>query len=449
MGPTSESQHPPDDGDGGGRHPHFSHFSLDKTGKSSISGNAGPKLGAQDRLRRKKRRDAKTRCSFQILAQFNKIKPPLGQIREKRPSVQCVFFDFRSPAGSGLWANAEEVRPCPSRSSARAAIASEPTVSAGAEDESDISALIARLTAEVNQIACEKTKSIQKITNQMKMLALNALIESSRAGAQGAGFAVVAQEVRNVGQQVETIARELEGQLTKRTGNLMNSMGRMTDRSRGERMVDLSLNAIELIDRNLYERTCDVRWWATDSRGGGLRVCAGRRRCRACLRAPGGDPRRLYCLSRSLALRSPWQCPGQRPRRTASRWSARTSPRPNGFARRSSLRSGDDYVAGDVEMPALARQCPGRDLLRQRSRGRQGQRQTDRRAGDPFRLGTAGPRHRAGRARRRRRQGARAAGRFEFPGDRGVRRPGPAHRTRIAFAGRASAAASTRTAPAR
>ena len=50
---------------------------------------------------------------------------------------------------------------------------------AAAEDESDISALIARLTAEVNQIACEKTKSIQQITNQMKMLALNALIEDN------------------------------------------------------------------------------------------------------------------------------------------------------------------------------------------------------------------------------------------------------------------------------
>jgi len=136
---------------------------------------------------------------------------------------------------------------------------------ANTEDDSDISALISRLTAEVNQVACDKTKSIQKITNQMKMLALNALIESSRAGAQGAGFAVVAQEVRNVGQQVETIARELESQLTNRTGNLMNSISRMADRSRGERMVDLSLNAIELIDRNLYERTCNVRWWATDS----------------------------------------------------------------------------------------------------------------------------------------------------------------------------------------
>src|SRR5450756_1631615 len=69
----------------------------------------------------------------------------------------------------------------------------------GSENESDISVLIARLTAEVDQIACEKARSIQQITGQMKMLALNALIESSRAGAHGAGFAVVAQEVRGVG----------------------------------------------------------------------------------------------------------------------------------------------------------------------------------------------------------------------------------------------------------
>jgi len=44
----------------------------------------------------------------------------------------------------------------------------------------------------------------------------------------------------------------------------MSSIERMSEKSRGERIVDLSLNAIELIDRNLYERTCDVRWWATD-----------------------------------------------------------------------------------------------------------------------------------------------------------------------------------------
>src|SRR5689334_24920438 len=120
----------------------------------------------------------------------------------------------------------------------RATSPNQPANSQSAEDDADVSALIERLTAEVNEVACKKTKAIQKITNQMKMLALNALIESSRAGAQGAGFAVVAQEVRNVGQQVEAIARELESQLTNRTGNLINSIARMSVWARGERMVD-------------------------------------------------------------------------------------------------------------------------------------------------------------------------------------------------------------------
>jgi hypothetical protein len=233
-------------------------------------------------------------------------------------------------------------------------IATEAANPAIADDESDISALIARLTAEVNQIACEKTKSIQHITNQMKMLALNALIESSRAGVHGAGFAVVAQEVRSVGQQVEGIARELETQLTKRTGNLMSSIERMTERSRGERMVDLSLNAIELIDRNLYERTCDVRWWATDSAvvdgaaaSGAATVSHVSERLGVILAAytvyldlwlcdldgnvlASGRPDRFDVIGQNVA---------------GTKW----------FREARGLRSGDDYVAGDVEcQPLLA-----------------------------------------------------------------------------------------------
>ncbi|SDS28343.1 methyl-accepting chemotaxis protein [Bradyrhizobium canariense] len=230
--------------------------------------------------------------------------------------------------------------------------ANESANPANTEDASDVSALIARLTAEVNQVACEKTKSIQKITNQMKMLALNALIESSRAGAQGAGFAVVAQEVRNVGQQVEAIARELETQLMKRTGTLMSSIERMTERSRGERMVDLSLNAIELIDRNLYERTCDVRWWATDS---AVVNCAA---------APGAatvshvSERLAVILGAYTVYLDLWLCDldgnvlaGGRPDRfnvvgqnvAATKW----------FREAHNLRSGDEYVAGDAECQPL------------------------------------------------------------------------------------------------
>jgi hypothetical protein len=221
-----------------------------------------------------------------------------------------------------------------------------------ADDESDISALINRLTAEVNQIAIDKTKSIQTITNQMKMLALNALIESSRAGAQGAGFAVVAQEVRSVGQQVENIARELETQLTKRTGELVGSIERMSQRSRGERMVDLSLNAIELIDRNLYERTCDVRWWATDS---AAVDCATSPSAAAVAHV---SDRLGVILSAYTVYLDLWLCDlegnviangradrfrvvGQNV--AATRW----------FREARALRTGDDYVAGDVECQPL------------------------------------------------------------------------------------------------
>ncbi|MFT4116507.1 methyl-accepting chemotaxis protein [Bradyrhizobium sp.] len=226
-------------------------------------------------------------------------------------------------------------------------IADEP-----AKDDSDISALINRLTAEVNQIAVDKTKSIQQITNQMKMLALNALIESSRAGAQGAGFAVVAQEVRGVGQQVETIARELESQLTKRTGELVSSIERMSQRSLGERMVDLSLNAIELIDRNLYERTCDVRWWATDS---AVVDCAASPDAGTITHA---SQRLGVILGAYTVYLDLWLCDlegnviasGRADRfRVAGQNVAHT----RWFREACSLRSGDDYVAGDIDSQPL------------------------------------------------------------------------------------------------
>ncbi|SHK57645.1 methyl-accepting chemotaxis sensory transducer [Bradyrhizobium lablabi] len=225
------------------------------------------------------------------------------------------------------------------------------------EDHSDISALIARLTAEVDQTACEKARSIQQITNQMKMLALNALIESSRAGAQGAGFAVVAQEVRSVGQRVETISKELETQLTKRTANLMQSIEKMTERARGERMVDLALNAIELIDRNLYERTCDVRWWATDS---AVVDCA-------------ADPtpanvshvaKRLAVILRAYTVYLDlWLCDlnghvlaSARSDRYDVKGASVASTR--WFSDALKLRSGDDYVAGDIERQPLLGNAP-------------------------------------------------------------------------------------------
>lgn len=124
---------------------------------------------------------------------------------------------------------------------------------------------IAHLTHEVKRLADSKIEAIRTITGNLRMLALNAMIESARAGEQGRGFAIVAQEVKGVSGEVEKVAGALEQELSGRIGELETMTMSMSVRARGERLVDLSLNAIEIIDRNLYERTCDVRWWATDA----------------------------------------------------------------------------------------------------------------------------------------------------------------------------------------
>jgi len=54
-------------------------------------------------------------------------------------------------------------------------------------------ARIVELTNSLSEVLDRKLSEIKAVTGTTRILALNALIESSRAGAQGAGFAVVAQ----------------------------------------------------------------------------------------------------------------------------------------------------------------------------------------------------------------------------------------------------------------
>jgi hypothetical protein len=125
---------------------------------------------------------------------------------------------------------------------------------------------LAEKTADrVTRTLHEKIEGIQNVTRATKILALNASIEAARAGQVGRGFAVIAEEVRAISQQVETLSESLRSELVAQVAELKNRSREMADAAAHKRLVDLSLNAVELIDRNLYERSCDVRWWATDA----------------------------------------------------------------------------------------------------------------------------------------------------------------------------------------
>jgi len=126
---------------------------------------------------------------------------------------------------------------------------------------------IVELSRNVGTVANRKLISINSITHEIRILALNALIEASRAGSAGVGFAVVAKEVKSVSHRITDISSEMSRDLASSITELnrvgQNMMAQLEE-AKGQRLRDLSLNMIDIIDRNLYERSCDVRWWATD-----------------------------------------------------------------------------------------------------------------------------------------------------------------------------------------
>lgn len=127
---------------------------------------------------------------------------------------------------------------------------------------------IVDLTHEVKRLATSKISDINDINRETTFLALNALIEAARAGNAGKGFAVVANQVKQVSRRIGDITADLNKDLAGSLSTLTQLGDSMIERLRshdGQRCADLALNMIDVIDRNLYERSCDVRWWATDS----------------------------------------------------------------------------------------------------------------------------------------------------------------------------------------
>ncbi|MBK1880629.1 cache domain-containing protein [Pelagicoccus mobilis] len=125
---------------------------------------------------------------------------------------------------------------------------------------------ISGLSRDLNRSIKDALEHITSVNKQTRMLSFNAQIEAARAGGSaGAAFAVVAQAIQDLSDRTSGVTRQLREKTQGTIDEVSHLADVMADRMQGTRLADLALNNIDLIDRNLYERTCDVRWWATDS----------------------------------------------------------------------------------------------------------------------------------------------------------------------------------------
>jgi len=129
-------------------------------------------------------------------------------LRQLASSVQDVAQDIRQADSAARQANDQAKEGAQTASTALGAISSM------AQQLENAVGVIRRLDNDSRDIG-QVINLIREIAEQTNLLALNAAIEAARAGEQGRGFAVVADEVRNLAQRTQAATSDIENIIVK------------------------------------------------------------------------------------------------------------------------------------------------------------------------------------------------------------------------------------------
>ncbi len=146
-------------------------------------------------------------------ANFEHIKA----VEDSMGSIAKSLADLTEMSGSiaGLTARADGLT-ADNNEKMELAFSSMDEICKGTDESKEI---ISRLSEQSEQIV-KIAKVITDISMQTNILAINASIEASRAGAAGKGFSVVAEENKKLSEQTKVAAAEIDGIISQVTENI-------------------------------------------------------------------------------------------------------------------------------------------------------------------------------------------------------------------------------------
>ncbi len=198
----------------------------------------------------------RSRQAVQIqLEQTNQVSQIISDMAERAATVTHLAEEAEEAANSGHKKSDEAGKVVTRvmdqvRSLADEMANSMEAVNRLAENSSSISSILA---------------TIKSIAEQTNLLALNAAIEAARAGEQGRGFAVVADEVRTLASRTQGSAQEIEGLISEVQKNIVSAVDTMeVNRKMVESTVSHSeqvsstLNEIQISMGDIQKKTTDI-----------------------------------------------------------------------------------------------------------------------------------------------------------------------------------------------
>lgn len=103
----------------------------------------------------------------------------------------------------------------------------------------------------------EVVERINAINNETNMLAVNAAIQAGVAGAEGESFSVIASEIGKLSKQSEDFVASIN--------LLTDNLGKTVSQTIYKRLGEAAFDTIDKIDRNLFERYCDIQAFSSFS----------------------------------------------------------------------------------------------------------------------------------------------------------------------------------------